>query len=373
MTIAVDTRCLAGNDYEGTGHFISNCFSFLAEKYPEHQFIYIFDKPFDQKFITSKNIVPVVTGPEAKTSLTLQYWYNFKVPAILKRHKANVFVSAESIALRTKVPQCFIIHDLAFVHYPQCYPKSLLRFYKKFIAKFLIKAKAIATVSEFSKRDIIERYAVDPGKIAVVYKSASSIFQPIDEKEKESIKEKYAEGKEFFLYSGAIDPGKNLMNILKAFSFFKKRQKSNMQLVIAGKTKPGYDQIAGGLKTFKFRNEVKLLEDLSQDQLTKITAGAYAMVCPVYVEDFTTPVMEAVQSGIPVILSPGTALPESVAAATLRADPKDFMDIANKMMMLVKDEAQRNELIGAGQAAVQQYDLSNTANLLWESISNAIE
>lgn len=366
MIIAVNTRNLADLSFD--------CFSILAEKYPEHGFIYIFDKAYDPKFITSKNIFPVVAGPEASSVLRMQYWYNYKVPAVLKKYKAAVYVSLDGIcSLRTKVPQCLFLHDLSFIHYPQFYPKTLVRFYKKFTPKFLAKARTIATVSESSKKDIIENYAIDPGKISLVYRSAASIFQPIDEKEKEDIKEKYTEGKEYFLFTGSIGPGKNLLNILKAFSFFKKRQKSSMQLVIAGSPVRGYHQFTEDLNTFKFRKEVKLLGDLSKNELAKLTAAAYAMVCPVFVEGLTAHALGAMQCGVPVIVSNGQwgMGNGQLTMAVLYADPGDFMDIADKMMTLFKDERKRNALIVAGRTAVQAFNPQQTANMLWDCINFA--
>ncbi len=374
MIIAVNTRYLSDDDPEGRGDFIFEIFSRLAKKCPQHQFIYIFDKAYDEKFITSKNITPVVTGPEARSPLRRQYWYNYKVPAILKKYKATIFVSTDGIcSLRTKLPQCLLLHDLAFLHYPRFFAKNQLRYYKKFTPQFLAKAKTIATVSSFVKKDIIERYAIDPGKISVVDKAPRAVFQPLDEKEKEIIKEKYSEGKEYFLYPGSIDAGKNMLNILKAFSFFKKRQKSNMLLLIAGSEIPGKHQFTEDLKTFKFRSEVNMLGDLSIHELAKVTAAAYAMLYPVFLEDFTSPVLESMQSEVPMIAGNTASLPGPCAAVTLNADPGDFMDIAEKMMLLFKDEHKRNELIHAGKSAVQQYNGNNTADLLWQCICKAIE
>ena len=146
-----------------------------------------------------------------------------------------------------------------------------------------------------------------------------------------------------------------------------------MQLVIAGSPVPGYRQFTEDLSTFKFRNEVKLLSDLTINELAKLTAGAYAMVCAVFVDDYSAPVLGAMQCEVPVIVSTGAALPESCTIAILSADPGDFMDIADKMMTLFKDERRRNELIVAGKRAVQAFSPAQTANMLWDCISKAIK
>ena len=97
-----------------------------------------------------------------------------------------------------------------------------LFFFKKYIPKFLQKANSIATVSEFSKRDIMNHYKTDAEKIDVVYSAAKDIFKPVNAEIAEATKKKYTGGAEYFLYIGAIHPRKNLVNLLRAFSIFKK-------------------------------------------------------------------------------------------------------------------------------------------------------
>ena len=345
MTIAVNTRFLFAENSVDGDNFIFDCFSRLAEKYPQHQFLYIFEGPFDKKYITTENITGVIAGP----SLLWQYWYNYKVPALLKKYKVNILVNADGIcSLRTKVPQCLVVQDLSFIYTPQFFPKKQLHLFKKSMPKFLLKAKNIVTLSEFSKSAINEKYKIAEEKISAVYPGVNEIFKHITYDVKEMIREKYTEGKEYFLYTGAVHPAKNLVNLLKAFSFFKKRQKSNMQLLIAGHVDDNYVEFTNGLKTFKFRNEVKLLGLLPPEELAEITAAAYAFVYPSLYEDFALPALQAMQCGVPVIVSNTGALPEISGNAALYANPADFNDIAEKMMLLFKDENKKKQLVDKG-------------------------
>ena len=364
MIIAIDTKFSAGN-----GSFTVEYFSRLAKKHPQHQFIYIAEKNVDEKLTSSGNIKTVVVGPEASSSLLRQYRYNYKIPAALRKYKADVFVCTAGIcSLRTKIPQCLIIQDLSFLYTPQFFPKDYLRYYKKFMPKFLLKAKNIITVSHFSRLAIIEKYKTGEKKIDTVYPAVSESFKPIDESVKEQIKEKYTEGKEYFLYSGVIHPRKNLVMLLKAFSFFKKRQKSNMQLVITGQGDGSYEEFTTGLKTFKFRDEVKLLGSLPQEELILVTAAAYAFVYPSLYEDFALPPLQAMQCGVPVIASNTGALPEICDEAALYANPSDFNDIAEKMMLLFKDENIKKELGEKGILRAQQFNLEKAIGLVWLSV-----
>jgi glycosyltransferase involved in cell wall biosynthesis len=373
MKIAVNTRFLLTDYLEGYGYFIYKTFKRITKNHPEHEFIFIFDRPFDKSFLFSSNVKAVVTGPPARHPLLWKLWYDVKVPAVLRKFKADVFVSCDGFcSLTTKVPQCLVMHDLAFLHYPSFIKKSHLFFYKRYTAKFLNKTKSVATVSEFSKQDIISHYKISPDKIDIVYNAAREIFHPLSYKEKQITKEKYTQGKEYFVYAGAIHPRKNLINLLKAFSGFKKRQQTNMKLVLAGRLAWKYESFEKSLKTYKHRNDVVMTGYVNEEELVKIIGAAYALVYPSFFEGFGVPVLEAMRCNIPVITSTGSSMHEIAKDAALFADANNHNDIADKMMRIYKDENLRNELIQKGKYIVQLYSWDKTAELLWRTILKAV-
>ena len=373
MIIAVNTRFLLVDYLEGYGNFIYETFRRITEQHPEHEFIFIFDRPYDKRFLFSNNIKTVVTGPAARHPLLWKLWYDIKVPVILKRYKVDVFVSCDGFcSLGTKVPQCLVVHDLAFLHYPSTIKKSHLLFYKRYTPKFLGKAISIATVSEFSKKDIIAQYGTDAKKINVVYNGVKEIFNPINNEAKATIKNKYTDGKEYFIYAGSIHPRKNLITLLKAFSVFKKRQQTNMKLVLAGRLAWQYESFEKDLKSYKYRNDVVLTGYVEEAVLAEIIGAAYGLVYPSFFEGFGVPVLEAMRCDVPVITSADSAMQEIAKDAALYADANSHTDIANKMMLLYKDENLRKELILKGRQIVKQYSWDKTATLLWQSIEKVM-
>lgn len=373
MVIAVNTRFLLVDYLEGYGNFIYETFRRITEQHPEHEFIFIFDRPYDKRFLFSNNIKTVVTGPAARHPLLWKLWYDIKVPVILKRYKVDVFVSCDGFcSLGTKVPQCLVVHDLAFLHYPSTIKKSHLLFYKRYTPKFLGKAISIATVSEFSKKDIIAQYGTDAKKINVVYNGVKEIFNPINNEAKATIKNKYTDGKEYFIYAGSIHPRKNLITLLKAFSVFKKRQQTNMKLVLAGRLAWQYESFEKDLKSYKYRNDVVLTGYVEEAVLAEIIGAAYGLVYPSFFEGFGVPVLEAMRCDVPVITSADSAMQEIAKDAALYADANSHTDIANKMMLLYKDENLRKELILKGRQIVKQYSWDKTATLLWQSIEKVM-
>jgi len=374
MKIAVNARFLLNDYLEGYGYFLQETLKRITQNNPQHEFIFIFDRPFDKRFVFAPNIKCIETGPPARHPLLWKLWYDLKIPAILRRHKADVFVSCDGFcSLTTRVPQCLVVHDLAFLHYPAFVKKSHLSFYKKYTPKFLNKARSIVTVSEFSKRDILNNYKIEPDKIAVAYNAARDIFKPLPDEEKRLIKDRYTEGRDYFMFAGAIHPRKNLINLLKAFSFFKKRQQSNFKLLLAGRLAWKYDSFVQSLKTFKYRNDVVMTGYVGEEELAKMMASAYALVYPSLFEGFGLPPIEAMQSGIPVITSANSAMEEITRGAALYADANNHQDIADKMMLIYKDENKRNELIKKGMVVAGEYHWDESAVLLWQSILRALE
>lgn len=373
MKIAVNTRFLLKEYLEGYGYFIYETFKRITAAHPEHEFIFIFDRPYDQRFVFGSNVKAVVTGPPARHPLLWKLWYDIKIPALLRKYKADVFVSCDGFcSLGTKVPQCLMVHDLAFLHYPSLIPKSHLLYYKRYTPKMLAKAKAITTASAFSKNDIIDQYVVSADKINVVYNAAKEIFEPLTDEEKQATKAKYTGRKEYFIYAGAIHPRKNLVNLLKAFSLFKKRQQSSMKLVLTGRLAWKYDSFVKNLKTYKYRDDVVMTGYVGEEEIKKLIGSAYAMVYPSLFEGFGVPVLEAMQSDVPVITSLNSSMQEIAKEAALYADPESPADIAEKMMLLYKDEKLRSQLIEKGRVTGKQYSWEQSAEHLWQSIEKAM-
>src|SRR5688572_3535538 len=187
MIIAVNTRFLIKGNLEGYGYFIKETLEIMVKQHPQHQFYFLLDRPYDQAFIFSGNVHPIVISPPARHAVLWKYWYDIKLPLMLRKIKADVFLSPDGLgSLTTRVPQCIVVHDIGIIHQPQFYKKTHVVFYKRYIPKFLNKAKRVATVSQFSKDDIINQYKINPEKIDVVYSAVKEIFQPLSFHEKQT-------------------------------------------------------------------------------------------------------------------------------------------------------------------------------------------
>ena len=238
---------------------------------------------------------------------------------------------------------------------------------------FARKAQRIATVSTFSKNDISARYGIDPAKIDVVYNGAHDEYRPLDPTTREAVKKQYADGCEYFVFAGALHPRKNIVNLLKAFVIFKKRQHTNMKLVIAGRPAWKYEEVEQMRSEMPFKDDVKWVGYMNVDELSRVIGGAYALVYASLFEGFGIPILEALQCDVPAIVSNTSSMPEVAGDAALLVDPSDANDIADKMHLLYKDEALRNKLIANARIQIKKFDWEGSASRLWESMMKCVK
>lgn len=372
MRIAVNTRFWIPGQLEGYGYFVEQVFPRIAEAHPEHQFLFLFDRSGCLDVPLPANVQVAVISPPARHPFLWKWWYNWRVPSALKKFGADLFVSPDGIAsLRTAVPQCLVVHDLAFLRDDDWFDGSIRRYYRRQMPQFLRTVRRVATVSETSRQELIDRYAVAFDRVDVVYSAAKPVFRSIDDVTKLSIKQRVTDGKEYFLYTGAIHPRKNLIGLLKAFSLFKKRQQSSFKLVLAGRMAWRSGKFEELLSSYKYRNDVVLAGYVELDTLVQLTGAAYAMVYPSFYEGFGVPVLEAMQSDVPVITSAGTSMQEIAGEAALYADPTDPAALAEQLSRLYIDEALRQRLVEQGRLVATRFQWTNTAERLWESMCKA--
>ena len=373
MRIAVNTRLLLQGQLEGIGWFTYQTLSRIAAAHPEHQFIFIFDRPFDPEFLFAPNVTVIYAGPPTRHPVLWYLWFEITLPRLLRRHKADVFLSPDGMgSLRTRVPQCVVIHDLAFDRFPQHMKPAHLRYLRYATPRLLQKARQIVTVSEFSKKDIMARYEVPAEKITVSCNGAPPQFQPLGWEAREAAKARWTGGSEYFVYVGALQPRKNIVNLLRAFVRFKKRQRSDMKLVIAGKESWENSEINRYREHMVFKEDVLWPGYCSVEDLAQLIGGAYALVYPSLFEGFGIPILEALQCGVPAIVGNNSSMPEVGGAAVLLCDPTDPQDISDQMQLLYKDESLRNQLLAHAPAQTQKYTWDHAAATLWAAVEKCV-
>lgn len=373
MEIVVNTRLLLKNKLEGIGWFSYETLKRITIAHPEHHFIFLFDRDFDEDFIFSDNITPLVLSPPARHPFLFYWWFEFSVASFLNKFKPDLFLSPDGyMSLSAGCKQLAVIHDISFEHHPKDVSWLVRKYYTHFFPKFAQKATRIATVSQFSKKDITEQYKIDASKIDVVYNGCNENYRPIDESKKLITKQKFSKNSDYFLFVGSLHPRKNISRLFEAFDQFKSESSNNVKLVIVGEKYRWTSEIKRSYISMKFKEDVIFTGRLSTDDLNNVIGAALAMTYVPYFEGFGIPILEAMNCDIPVITSNITSMPEVAGDAALLVDPCSVNSIASAMSVMYKDENMRKSLIEKGRKRKLNFSWDKTADALWKSILKTI-
>jgi glycosyltransferase involved in cell wall biosynthesis len=374
LKIAVNTRLLLKNKLEGIGWFSYENLKRITTQHTEHQFYFIFDRPFDESFIFSSNITPLVVSPQARHPILYYLWFEKSIPKILKKIEPDLFFSPDGyLSLSTPVKSMQVIHDLNFEHYPADLPYPERTFYRHYFPLYAQKACRIATVSEFSKKDIIEQYNVSGDKIDVVYNGANERYTALPDSEKFLVRAKYTGGIPYFVFVGALHPRKNLANLFRAFDLFREKSGINMKLLIIGQKKWWTNQIKEAFEGMKHNIDVDFCGRLEPVELNRVIAAATAMTYVSYFEGFGIPILEAYYCETPVITSNITSMPEVAGGAAILVDPFSPESICDGMIKIATDPALANRLNEKARLRRKDFNWQKTSELLWSSIEKALD
>ncbi len=358
---------------EGIGRFTYEITKRIVEQHLEIEFHFLFDRQFDEQFIFAKNVVPHVIEPPARHPLLWYTWFEWSVPILLNKIQPDLLLSMDGyLSLASKVPTHLTIHDLAFEHFPDAVPFLVKKYYQHYVPKFAHNASRIATVSNFSKQDIVTQYKIDKQKIDVVNNAASKYFQPIQEIEKQKIKQEFANGKEFFICVSSIHPRKNIVNLLLAFDEFKKHDDNNIQLILVGDFMFGKNDVLQTLENLQHKNSIIRTGNLSHEKISKLQAAAIGTLYVSLFEGFGIPIIESMQCGVPVITSNCSSMSEVAADAALLVNPREINAIAEAILKLSKDESLRQTLIAKGLERCKDFSWDKSANDYWKSVEQIL-
>jgi len=374
MRIVINTRFSNYAYEEGYGRFTRAISGRLPGAMDTDEFLCVYDQALKTGMTVAPRFSNHVLGPPARHPLLWKLWYDVRIPAFLRRHRADVFLSPDGLcSLMTSVPQVMVIHDLAFLHYPAFLPRWQQAYLAWHTPACIRKAVKVITVSEHARADIIRHYPSAEGKVEVVHNAADSSFQPLDWTERQRAMDRYADGCAYFVVVGSIHPRKNLINLLKGFSIFKKRQRSNMKLVITGRLAWQHGDFEEMLSRYAYRSDVRLTGYLPSEDMPTVVGGAYALVYPSLWEGFGIPVLEAMQAGVPVLCSGNSAMPEVAGEAGLFFDPLLPEDIAAQLSRVYKDEPGRSVMIRRGLERASAFRWEDSALRVSEILREAAD
>ena len=374
MRIGVNTRLLLSGKMDGIGWFTAEALRRIVLAHPEHDFFFFFDRTPDPTFIFSSNVHPIILCPQARHPILWYIFFQRSIPRALKRHKIDLFLSPDGyMSLNTKVPTLTVIHDLNFEHSPDNLKPSHQRYMTYFSPQFARYSTRIATVSEYSKQDIVNTYHIEANKIDVVYDGAHEGYHPLSPSEQRLTREQYAGGNRYFIFISTIIKRKNLATLLTAFDQFKQDDHEGTKLLVVGNRVWWKDELAKAYEQMSHKEDVVFLGRTEPEKLIRLLGSAISLVYPSLYEGFGIPIIEAFQAEVPVITSNCTSMPEVAGDAAILIEPTDTDAMSNALTRVANDSNLRNQLISEGRSRRTLFSWDKTATLLWESMAKTYE
>jgi glycosyltransferase involved in cell wall biosynthesis len=369
MKIAINCWVLRNKQLDGIGYFTVNTISRVIKNHPEVEFLILCDKNFTENYFNFPNAAKHPVFPALRHPLLYVWYMECILPLFLKKHQPSLLVSMEGfLSLVSGIPQMPVIYDINFEHQPQDLKFQNRLYFRFFFKRFVRKATRIATISNYSKQDIAAFYKVSPDKIDNVSCGINGNFNRLSEDEIAATRLKFSAGTPYFFFVGSMHPRKNIKRLIEAYTLFRQQTTCTYKLLLAGAIWWSKSLIEEAYNSSPFKDDIIFTGRLSEADLKKVLGSAFALSFVPIFEGFGLPIVEAMQSGIPVLCSNTTSMPEVAGNAAVLIDPFNVEDIAAGMEKLYADDGLRQRLVQLGNLQKEKFTWNNTAELFWECI-----
>ncbi len=251
------------------------------------------------------------------------------------------------------IKQLVTIHDLIFLRYPGLYPAADRRIYAAKLAYACRHADKIIAISEQTKEDIVHFLGVPPRKISVIYQSCSEAFKTVATPEQKSgLRQKYTLPETYLLQVGTIETRKNLLLTVQALRLLP----PDISLVVVGKPTAYVEEVKAYLRQHAMVHRVLFLEGVLAQDLPILYQCAKIFVYPSRFEGFGLPILEALQSGVPVIAAQGSCLEEAGGPDSLYISPDEPEQLAAAVRQVLQADELRAEMIRKGKVYALQFE-----------------
>lgn len=348
MTIGIDTSRVTKPHLTGTEYYsIELIKAFSRIDTVNHYLLYAKNDPMPRlgKLPTnfSEKIMPF---PRLWSQVRLSWEMLFRKPDVL-------FVPAHLLPLIHPKNSVVTLHDLGFKHFPELYsPKELI--YHNWGMKFsALRSCKIITDSEYSKKDLIKTYSLEPSKIDVVYLGCDlNKFKPGN-----------GPKKPYIFYIGRLEEKKNVAGMIRAYGILRKEAKIKHKFILAGKPGFGYEKIAQEINYLapEIRKDVIQLGYISDEDYIKRLQEADIFFFCGFFEGFGLPIIEAMACGTPVVTSNTTSMPEVSGNAAILVNPRNPLEMAGALSRLINSDKLKESLIFRGRNHARKFTWEKTA------------
>ncbi len=354
------------NQYAGIHIYTKELISALLRVDKINEYVLIRQKRNDD-FPEVKQIIvpnlPIYTGFQI-----IRFFIIF--PIIARRLKIDAVVEPAHFGpfnLPKRIKRITVIHDLTPIKFPELHRYYSQTLQRVFLKKILKKANLIITNSNNTTKDVIEFLPGSEEKVKRIYLGKEDTFKPSRQKE---IIEKYNLNDQYFLFTGTLEPRKNIIILLNAFEKFKDSTDIQVKFIIVGKKGWKSEPIMDAIENHPYKNDIQLLGYVPRQDLPTLLTCAIALVYPSIYEGFGLPVLEAMACGTPCILSRTSSLPEVGGNAALYFDFRSSDDLFEKLTLLASNEGKRGEMSEKSIKQSEKFSWEKCAGEFVKSLEN---
>jgi glycosyltransferase involved in cell wall biosynthesis len=358
MILGIDASRAASRQRTGTEAYAYSLIRALVPLTAErnHQVWLYFNQPF------APDLFPHVAHVEPTIIPRRRLWTHTRLRQELNRRSPDIFFTpAHVIPIGYRGPSVVTIHDLGYEYFPEAHPRRQLAYLRWSTRHNARVARRVIVDSKATAVDLTRLYQVDPAKIDVIYPGIDpEIKRNKDRIQLEFALKKYSIRSPYLLYLGTLQPRKNLLRLIEAFTLSGLHQEG-VSLVLAGKAGWLAQPILEAIEKLPpaIREKVRLTGYIGETEKNLLLSGATVMVFPSLYEGFGFPVLEAQACGTPVICSNTSSLPEVAGDGAILIDPQDVNALAEAMTNIVGEDSIRSRLITAGRV--------NTLRFTWDA------
>jgi glycosyltransferase involved in cell wall biosynthesis len=379
MKVAIDVRTVLPNR-SGVGNYVLHLTQNLKLVDPDSDYYFLAFKknlPLLGSLDGQKN--PLVTFFSHESHPLGDFWEHFILPLRLIKKKIDVFHGPASLIpfrkdhYRTVVT----IHDLVAFLFPETIPLKYGAYMRYLLRHAVKRADKIISVSYHTQEDLINILKVPKEKIVVIHEAPSPIFQPLEpEAVRTVLRNRYGLQKKYIYHLGNIEPRKNLIKLLEAFTLVCREMGTEYQLVVSGQKGWLIRSLSRFLKNYPLRDQLHFTGYVPHEDLPFLMNGADLFVFPSLYEGFGLPVLEAMRCGTPVVSSNQSSIPEIMGSAGVLVDPTDVPMLAEKIIWLLRNKEEREHLSRLGQVQAARFSWTEVARKtlqVYRSVKGAID
>jgi len=353
MKIGFDAKRFFNNK-TGLGNYSRTLVSNLNESFPNHDyFLYTPSISLNEeraKLEAKQNVSIRTAGTKNKT-----IWRSFEIKKDIKNDELDIYHGLSHELPRNNehltCRKIVTIHDLIFKTHPEYFPIVDRSFYHIKCKHSLHTADKIIAISENTKQDIIEYYKIDPAKIEVIYQSCHKQYYKSDPEENADLPKSFPT--EYNLSVGSLEPRKNIVSVIKAYTHIKKENRIPLFLIGNGKKHKKFLQ--DHINKNNLQKDIHILSNIPTNLLPAIYQNASMLIYPSFYEGFGLPVVEALLSSTPVITSRNSSLTEAGGPNSIYIDPSSTESISHAIETIQDDSALAQKMSEEG----KKYALDN--------------